>query len=64
MAMRVEKYQAASSSRREPSRLVPINISTNIYAAFMDKIHVYPDIGLVYPDTEVFSRQICRRIQS
>ena len=45
--MRVEKYQAASSSRREPSWLVPINISTDICVEFMDKIRVYPDIGLV-----------------
>ena len=38
--MRVEKYQTASSSKREPFSPVPIKISTDIYAAFMDKTHV------------------------
>ena len=51
--MRVEKYQTSSRSRHEPSSPVPINISTDICVAFMDEIHVCPDIGVVYPDTGV-----------
>lgn len=39
-----------------------INLSTDIYVAFMDRIHAYPDIRPDYSDTEVFSRQKCRRI--
>ena len=41
-----------------------INNSTDIEPAFIDKTHIYCDIGQAYSGNEVFSRQICQRIQS
>jgi len=44
--------------------VVQLNSSTDIGSAFMDKNCVYSDTDPVYTDTAIFSRQLCRRIQS